>query len=588
MDLLLTLSASLGVALVLGYLTQRLGLSPLVGYLLAGIIVGPNTPGFIANHEIAEQVAEIGVVLLMFGVGLHFDLSELFALRRVAVPGAFGQSTVSAALGAAAALGLGGASGWLGGIVYGLSLSVASTVVMTRVLADHDDLHTPAGHVAVGWTIVEDFLTVVLLILLPAIAPGGAEARGSLLLSLAIAGAKIAALLVVLFLVGSRAVPWLLRKVAATRSRELFTLTILVVALGIAVGSAKLFGVSIALGAFLAGVVVGRSDFSLRAASEALPMRDAFAVLFFVSVGMLFDPRSLIEAPWLVAATLGVVILGKPLITFFLARALGQPPRASLSIGLALGQIGEFSFILAGAASALGLIPSRSMSALVVVAIVSIALNPLLRLLIEPIDRLGREVTRGLVRRTSDAVDRPPEGSATVSVAAAAGTSAGGERRYRAVVVGYGPVGRTLFKLLSENGISCTIVEMNLDTVHRLRSQGIPVVYGDAGHIETLRSAGVPSAGSLILSASGLYAPEEIIRIARELNEGVRVLVRTAYLHERSRLRAAGADLVFSGEGEVALAMIEAILQDLGATTERISRERDRLRADLFDDFEAR
>jgi len=254
MDLVLTLSVSLMVALILGYLTQRLGLSPLVGYLLAGIIVGPNTPGFIANHEIAEQVAEIGVVLLMFGVGLHFDLSELLALRRVAFPGAAGQSAISAALGAAAAIGLGGAYGWLGGVVYGLSLSVASTVVMTRVLADHDDLHTPAGHVAVGWTIVEDFLTVGILILLPAVAPGGEEARGSLLLSLGIAVAKIAALLVVLFLVGSRVVPWLLRKVAATRSRELFTLTILVVALGIAVGSSRFFGVSMALGAFLAGM----------------------------------------------------------------------------------------------------------------------------------------------------------------------------------------------------------------------------------------------------------------------------------------------------------------------------------------------
>ncbi len=579
MDLVLTLSVSLMVALVLGYLTQRLGLSPLVGYLVAGIIVGPNTPGFIANREIAEQVAEIGVVLLMFGVGLHFDLSELLALRRVAVPGAAGQSAVSAALGAAAAIGLGGATGWLGSIVYGLSLSVASTVVMTRVLADHDELHTPAGHLAVGWTIVEDFLTVALLIVLPAIAQGGEEARGSLLVSLGIAGAKIAALLIVLFLVGSRVVPWLLRKVAATRSRELFTLTILVVALGIAVGSSKLFGVSIALGAFLAGVVVGRSDFSLRAASEALPMRDAFAVLFFVSVGMLFDPRSIVEAPWLVAATVGVVILGKPLITFFLARALGQPPRASLSIGLALGQIGEFSFILAGAASALGLFSPRSMSALVAAAIVSIALNPLLRLLIEPIDRLGREVARGFAGRRADAFDRSPAPSG------AEAAPAGEDRRYRAVVVGYGPVGRTLAKLLSENGITCTIVEMNLDTVHRLRTQGISVVYGDAAHVETLRSAGVPLAGSLILSASGLRAPEEIIRIARELNETIRVLVRTAYLHERPRLRAAGADLVFSGEGEVALAMNEAILRDMGATMERIARERDKLRADLFDDI---
>ena len=248
MDLMLTITVSMAVALVLGYLTQRLGLSPIVGYLVAGIIVSPNTPGFMGNHEVAAQLAEIGIVLMMFGVGLHFDLKELLALRRFALPGAAAQSAVATAVGAAAALALGGASGWLGGVVYGLALSVASTVVMTRVLADHDELHTPAGHMAVGWTIVEDLITVLILVLLPAIVPAASgQERGSLLLSLGIAFLKIGVLLVVLFLVGTRAVPWLLRRVAATRSRELFTLTILVVALGIAFGASSLFGVSMAL-----------------------------------------------------------------------------------------------------------------------------------------------------------------------------------------------------------------------------------------------------------------------------------------------------------------------------------------------------
>jgi monovalent cation:H+ antiporter-2, CPA2 family len=569
MDLILTLCVSLGAALVLGYVTQRLGLSPLVGYLLAGIIVSPNTPGIVANHVIAEQLAEIGVVLLMFGVGLHFDVKEILGLRRLALPGAVAQSGFSAALGALAAAALGGAAGWLGSIVYGLAISVASTVVMTRVLTDHDELHTPAGHLAVGWTIVEDLVTVLILVLLPAIVPANGMPRGSLALSLGIALGKIVGLVVVLFLVGSRVVPWLLRRVAATRSRELFTLTILVIALGIAFGSSRLFGVSMALGAFLAGMVVGRSDFSLRAATEALPMRDAFAVLFFVSIGMLFDARSVINAPWLAAATVGIVVLGKPLVSLLLVRVLGQPFRTAVSVGLALGQIGEFSFILAGLATTLGLLTARATSVLIVAAIVSIGLNPLLRRLTGPVGSIARSAGRGSVpRRVGDgdnAGEEPVPGQPS-----------------RAVVVGYGPVGRTLARLLTENGVTCTIIEMNLETVHRLRSAGTAAVYGDAGHAETLTRAGVQQAGSLILSASGIQAPTEIIRLARELNENIRILARVAYVRERSSLQAAGADLVFSEEGEIALSMTEAILRDMGAGRKRIAREHDRLRQDLF------
>ncbi len=569
MDLILTLSVSLAAALVLGYVTQRIGLSPMVGYLLAGIVVGPNTPGFIADHHVAEQLAEIGIVLLMFGVGLHFDLKELLDLRRLALPGALGQSAVAAALGAVAAVTLGGSAGWLGGVVYGLALSVASTVVMTRVLADHDDLHTPAGHLAVGWTIVEDLLTVIILILLPAVVPGGPGPRQPLGFSLGIAAAKIAALLVVLFVIGARVVPWLLKLVAATRSRELFTLTVLAVALGIAFGSSRLFGVSMALGAFLGGMVVGRSDFSLRAATEALPLRDAFAVLFFVSVGMLVDPRAVVDAPWLVAATLAVVVLGKPAVSFVLARLLGQPARSSLSVGLALGQIGEFSFILVGMGVTLGLVTPVARSALILAAIVSIALNPLLRRLVDPIIHFARRAASGPgVGRREDAADAPPALEQD-------------SRSDRAVVVGYGPIGRTLVRLLSENEVRCTIIEMNLQTVHRLRSQGLAAVYGDAGHAETLRKAGVPDAGSLILSASGL-ASTEIIRIARELAPGIRILVRASYVRERDRLREAGADQVFAGEAEVALAMHEAILREQGARGQKIARQREKVRADLY------
>jgi CPA2 family monovalent cation:H+ antiporter-2 len=574
MDLILTLSVSLAVALVLGYATQRLGLSPIVGYLLAGIVVGPNTPGFIANHQIAEQLAEIGVVLLMFGVGLHFDLKDLLAVRRIALPGAAGQSLLATGLGAAAAMTLGGnGGGWTGGIVYGLALSVASTVVLTRVMSDHDELHAPSGHVAVGWTVVEDILTVLILVLLPALTAGRGEmTSGGLALTLVIAVAKIGLLFLLTFLLGGRIIPWLLRLVSATKSRELFTLTILVVALGIAFGSAKLFGVSMALGAFLAGIIVGRSDFSLRAASEALPMRDAFAVLFFVSVGMLFDPMAVVAAPWLTAATLAIIIIGKPLASFCLMLLFRQPLRTSASVGLSLGQIGEFSFILAAMGTSLGILSQRATSVLIAAAIVSIALNPTLHRLSDPIGRLARRRPARRARpRTAEEELAPSE--------------PGPAPRFRAVVVGYGPVGRTLVRLLAENGIGSTVIEMNLATVKRLREEEVPAVYGDASHRESLQSAGVERSGTLILSASGIREAKEIIRMAKEMNPAVRVLVRSAYLRDRAPLMAAGADLVLSGEGEVALAMTESVLQELGATPEQIDRERERLREDFREDL---
>src|SRR5262249_30251182 len=288
LDLILTVTGGLAAALVLGYLTHRLGLSPIVGYLLAGFAVGPHTPGFVANKELADQLAQVGVVLLMFGVGLQFHFKELLAVRRVAVPGALCQSLVATALGGAVAVAVGW--GWSAGLVFGLAISVASTVVLLRVLADNNDLHTPTGHIAVGWLVVEDLFTVLVLVLLPVVFGEDQAGAGGVAPALAWSVLKIAVLVAFTFLAGGRLIPWLLHRVAATRSRELFTLTVLVLALGIAVGAAELFGASMALGAFLAGMVVGRSEFSLRAAAEALPMRDAFAVLFFVSVGMLFDP----------------------------------------------------------------------------------------------------------------------------------------------------------------------------------------------------------------------------------------------------------------------------------------------------------
>lgn len=571
-DLILTLTGSLAAALVLGYVTHRLGLSPIVGYLLAGIAVGPNTPGFVANRQIAEELAEVGVILLMFGVGLHFHLKDLWAVRRIALPGAVVQSLVATALGTVTAWAFGW--GWSAGVVYGLAVSVASTVVLTRVLVDNNDLHSPTGHIAVGWLVVEDLFTVVVLVLLPGLFGDQGAGTGGAPLALALAALKIAALVVVVVLLGGRLIPWLLAHVAKAGSRELFTLTVLVVALGIAVGSARVVGVSMALGAFLAGMVVGRSDFSLRAATEALPMRDAFAVLFFVAAGMLFDPRCLWEAPGLVATTLAIIMLAKPLAALGIVLMLGYPVRVALGVAVALAQIGEFSFILAAVGRELGVLPDTVMNALVGAAIVSISANPLLYATIDPLEAWASRrprLWRWLNARATAPVPAPCSNRDSEPAS-----------RHRAVIVGNGPVGRTLLRLLRDNDIESTVIEMNLETVRRLREEGVKAVYGDAGHRDTLKAAGVDKAASLILSASGLRNAGEMIRLARELNPTVRVLVRCAYLRDQPALREAGADAVFAGEGEVALAMIEAVLRELGAIPEQIDRERDRVRADLF------
>jgi CPA2 family monovalent cation:H+ antiporter-2 len=559
LDLIATLSASLTAALVLGYLTQRLGLSPIVGYLLGGILVGPHTPGFVANVALAEQLAEIGVILLMFGVGLQFHLDELLSVRRVALPGAIAQSAVATAMGALVARAFGW--DWQAGIVLGMALSVASTVVLVRVLSDNRELHTETGHIAVGWLVVEDLFTVLLLVVLPVLVGERSSAEG-FASSLASSALEVTLLVAFTFVVGKRAIPWLLDRVAATRSRELFTLTVLVIALGIAVGSTALFGVSMALGAFLAGMVVGRSEYSLRAASEALPMRDAFAVLFFVSVGMLLDPRFLLEAPGLIAATTAVVVLGKPLVAGLVVVLLRYPIKVAIAVGIALAQIGEFSFILAARGRDLGVLDREAMNAVVAVAILSIVLNPILYRLVGPLDRW-------LAHRSSPPGQEEPESLPAADAA------------HRAVVVGYGPTGRTLTRLLRENGIEPTVVELNLDAVRAVQQEGIPAVYGDASRRETLDKAGVARAASLFLTGD-LPVSQEVIRLARELNRDIRVLARTAHLREARALRAAGAQDVFSGEGEVALALTEAILHRLGATPEQIDRERSRVHSELF------
>src|SRR5688572_12618588 len=518
--LLLTLTVSLGAALALGFITQRLHLSPIVGYLLAGLIVGPYTPGFVADRAMATELAEIGIILMMFGVGLHFHLSDLLAVRKVAIPGAVAQSVAATVLGALTGHQFGWT--WSASIVFGLALSVASTVMLTRVLVDNHALQTLTGRIAVGWLVVEDIFTIVVLVLLPAIFSdsGGVSVPYVLLVTLA----KLAVLVAFVFVIGRRVIPRILTGVAATQSRELFTLSVLILALGIAVGSALGFGVSMALGAFLAGMIVGQSEFSLRAASEALPMRDAFSVLFFVSVGMLFDPRGLLDAPGMTAATLAVVMLGKPLVAIVIVLFLRQPPKVALAVAVALAQIGEFSFMLALMGTQLGVLPPSATNILVASAIFSITLNPLLYRAIDPIVakasrrskiwRLLEMRSRGRRPGRPAGEEGSPERDAVLAP----------DSLHRAIVVGYGPVGQTVTRLLRENEIRPTVIELNLETVRLLRKQGISAVYGDSSQRDTLKTAGIESAGNLILTSSAIHGSSEVIRLARELNPSIRVL----------------------------------------------------------------
>lgn len=565
-DLILTLTGGLTGALVFGLITQKLKLSPIVGYLLAGIIVGPFTPGFVANHDIATQSAEIGIILLMFGVGLHFHLKDLMAVRKVAIPGAIAQIAAATVLGAGATKFFGWS--WSAGLIFGIAVSVASTVVLTRVLADNRALHTPTGHIAIGWLIVEDIFTIVVLVLLPAIFGGeqGGAADRNVWNTLGIALLKLTGLVVFTFTVGQRAIPLLLGFVARTGSRELFTLSVLVLALGIAVGAAKLFGASMALGAFLAGMIVGQSNFSARAASDALPMRDAFAVLFFVSVGMLFDPSAIRDGWPLMLVTLGIILVGKPLVALLVVMALKRPLRAGLAIAVALAQIGEFSFILATLAISLKVLPAEAMNALVVASIVSITLNPLLYQAVEPAVRWLE------ARRLVGSASETPSLNGFKKA----------DHTDHVVIIGYGPVGRTVSRILEDNGIQAVVIEMNIDTVQKLLAGGRQAIYGDAAQREILRSARIEDAEGLIISSSTANAAA-IIEVARDLNPRVRILSRASYLVESAALRKAGADAIFSNEGEVALSMADFLMEQLGATDEQIDRERDRVRSDLFE-----
>ncbi len=575
--LLLTLTLGLTFALLLGFVTHRLGLSPILGYLLAGIVVGPHTPGPVADAKVAEQFAEIGVILLMFGVGLHFSLKDLLAVKSIAIPGAVGQSLVATGLGAAVAASVGWDLG--SGVVLGIAISVASTVVLMRGLEEHSGLQTPEGRIAVGWLIVEDIFTVLVLVLLPVLVSSlqaGAAGSQNVLLSIGAAALKLGLLGVVVLYVGGKIIPWILTRVARTRSRELFTLTVLVVALAIATGSAHFFGASMALGAFLAGMVVGQSKESHQAAADALPMRDAFAVLFFVSVGMLFDPRFLLQRPALVLSIMGIILIAKPLVALVIVIVLGYSVRTALTVAVGLAQIGEFSFILANQANQLGVLPGPGASVLIASALLSIALNPLLFRAVRPLEKALRR--RPKLWKFLNAQAEKRGRALNVDTL---DTQARTREAPQAIVVGYGPVGQTVTRILQEFKIHPTVIDLNIDTITRLKGEGLSALYGDASKSEILKHAGVDKAKYLILTLPDLEARTPVIIEARRLNAELNIIVRAHYLTEKKALGQLGVTAVAYEEAEAAVGLSELLLRAEGAAQAKIDDEAGRIRAEF-------
>lgn len=530
------LAGALSVALLLGWLTQRLGLSTLVGYLLAGIVVGPHTPGFAADAHLAAQLAEIGVILLMFGVGLHFHPQELLRVWRIAIPGAVAQSAVATLLG----WGMAHAFGWghTAGLVLGMSLAVASTVVLMRMLLERKLLDTPAGHATVGWLIVEDIFTVVALVVLPALViKAGTDSR--LGWSLLFALLKVGTFAGLAWFLGPKLISPLLERMAKTQAVELFTLAVFVVALGIASVAAGLFDVSVALGAFLGGLVVGRSRVGHQAAADAMPFRDVFSALFFVSVGMLFDPRFVLENPGMIVAALGIVLIAKPAIALLIVWALRYPLQTALTVAVGLAQIGEFSFILAALGKSLGLLPQAGFDVLVATALLSIAINPLLFRLLPLLE--SRLPARG-GSRTGTAMD------------GAAPAASGPE----AIVIGYGEIGHRLTELLAAEGTSLAVIEQDMAVFEAEPHPGITPVYGDAGNREILSAAGLAGASRLFLTTSRLDLKLRVCSAARGINPGVAIYVYVRSPAERAWMEEFGVTAIVDEPLHVAAALIQA------------------------------
>lgn len=578
LPLLTTLAAGLAAAWLLGLFTKRIGLSPIVGYLLGGVVIGPYTPGFVGDEKIAHQLAEIGVILMMFGVGLHFKLSDLMAVRRIAVPGAVAQSLAATIVGTLTFLAFGWP--WQSGMVIGMSMAVASTVVLLRVLMDRQMLATTHGHTAVGWLLVEDVFTVLALVFVPMITIGDAvdaagaasAAGGGIFAAVGLALLKFALLVVIVLFAGSWVIPRLLARVAKLRSRELFTLTVLVMSIAIAVGSAAAFGVSVALGAFLAGMVVGQSPTSHQAAADALPLRDAFAVLFFVAVGMLFDPAFVMREPLMLAAGLGIVMIVKPIAALFIVAILGYPARTGLTVALGLAQIGEFSFILGQVALLNGIIPLEGQHILVGTAMISITINPLLFGALDRIERAARGTPWlwALLNGRSERKRREVNVAASHRIARA--------DKPLAIVVGFGPVGRLVDALLVDAGFHTVVIEMNLRSVESIGASGRSAIFGDATRPEILDDAGIRSARYLVVTLPHADKRSDLVHIAKELNPDIQIIMRARYLAEADALH--GWDKVISvyEEGETGLALARKVMELREMEPERIEAFLDAVR----------
>ena len=549
-ELITTIAASLGLAMILGFSAARLKMPPMVGYLLAGIIIGPATPGFVADVGLARQLADIGVMLLMFGVGLHFSLEDLLAVRRIVVPGAIVQMCISAGLGVAVAL----LWGWApaAALVFGLALSVASTVVVLRALEAGRALQSINGRIAIGWLIVEDLAMVLVLVLLPSLGEmaGGEEVWITLSLTLG----KVAAFVATMLVVGRALLPRLLWLVARTGSRELFTLCVISAAVGIAYVSTALFDVSFAVGAFFAGMMMRESELSHRAAEESLPLRDAFAVLFFVSVGMLFDPMVVLEHPAKLLAVVAIVMLGTPLVAIGLVLAFRYPLNTALTVGASLAQIGEFSFILAALGVALGLLPEQGQSVIVAAALLSIAANPLVFAGLKPAHAWIRARSR-LARR----LERSGDPLAELPMSTGESYLSG-----QVVLVGYGRVGRRIAQALSAHGIPYVVAEQNRERVRELREKDIAAVSGDAADPAVLIQAHIAKASMLVIATPDTVSVRRMAEIARTLNPAIEIALRTHSEEEARLLTNENVGMVFFGEHELASAMTRHVFARRG------------------------
>ena len=546
-DLINIVAVGLGLAFVLGMLANKLRLSPLVGYLVAGICVGPFTPGFVADQELANQLAEIGVMLLMFGVGLHFSLKDLMAVKAIAIPGAVVQISVATLLGWALAW----AMGWptVHGIVFGFSLSIASTVVLLRAMEERRLLDTHRGRIAVGWLIVEDLACVLALVLMPVLAEvmgdlsrgGESIGAGTVLANIGLTLLKVALFVAVMLVVGRRVIPWALQQVARTGSRELFTLSILAMALGVAFGSAMLFGVSFALGAFFAGMLLNESELSHKAANDSLPLRDAFAVLFFVSVGMLFNPNILLEHPLQVLATTFIIIIGKSLAAFLIVRAFGHPKSTALTISASLAQIGEFSFIVAGLGVALGILSGEGRDLVLAGALISIILNPLI---FQWLDRWQAKQEREVVEAVEP--EMPPGPSLDLVD--------------HALVIGYGRVGSELAGVLRERGVPVLVIDDNVHHVQAAHAAGIPAIRGSAAADKVLAEAHPEKAQIAVLAIPQPLEAGEVLLKLRAINPALTLLARAHSDAEVKYLLEQGADGAVLAERELAHSLAEMVM----------------------------